>query len=62
MKILITGSEGFVGKNLVAELNNRGYTDLYLYGRNNTFSNLEEWTKDADFVYHLASVNRPEND
>jgi len=29
MKILITGSKGFVGKNLVAELRNRGYKDIF---------------------------------
>lgn len=62
MKILITGSEGFVGKNLVVELENRGYKDLYLYDRENSFEDLEKWTKDCDFVYHLAGVNRPESE
>ena len=36
MKILITGSEGFVGKNLVAELKNRDYQYLYLFDKDNT--------------------------
>ena len=36
MRILITGANGFVGKNLVAELENRGYKNLYLYDRENT--------------------------
>ena len=31
MKILITGAGGFVGKNLVAELRNRGYQDIFLF-------------------------------
>ena len=62
MKVLITGSEGFVGKNLVAELKNRGYNDLYLYDRENSIEDLKEWTKDCEFVFHLAGVNRPENE
>ena len=62
MKILITGSEGFVGRNLIAELKNRGYEDLYLYDRENSFEDLEEWTKDCEFVFHLAGVNRPETE
>lgn len=62
MKILITGSEGFVGKNLVVELQNRGYKDLYLYDRKNTLEDLEKWTLDCDFIFHLAGVNRPENE
>lgn len=62
MKILLTGSEGFVGKNLVVELENRGYKDLYLYDRENSFEDLEKWTKDCDFVFHLAGVNRPESE
>src|SRR5699024_4250517 len=62
MKILVTGSEGFVGKNLVSELKNRGYNDLYLYDKNTPFEKLEKWTKDSDFIFHLAGVNRPENE
>ncbi|PIC56152.1 capsular biosynthesis protein [Sporosarcina sp. P12(2017)] len=62
MKILITGAAGFLGKNLVAELRNQGYEDLYLYTRNNTLNDLEEYTKICDFVFHLAGVNRPENE
>lgn len=62
MKILITGYEGFVGQNLVAELKNRGYDDLYLYDRENSLEELEVWTKDCEFVFHLAGVNRPKNE
>jgi UDP-2-acetamido-2,6-beta-L-arabino-hexul-4-ose reductase len=31
MKILVTGAKGFIGKNLIAELKNRKYTDIYEY-------------------------------
>ncbi|KQL36907.1 capsular polysaccharide biosynthesis protein CapF [Psychrobacillus sp. FJAT-21963] len=59
MRILITGAAGFVGKNLVAELRNRGYNNLFLYTREQSLEDLEEFTKECDFVFHLAGVNRP---
>lgn len=62
MKVLITGSKGFVGKNLVAELKNRDYNEIYSYDRKKSLKDLEEWTKECDFVFHLAGVNRPENE
>ncbi|MBR4036164.1 MAG: NAD-dependent epimerase/dehydratase family protein [Oscillospiraceae bacterium] len=58
-KILITGATGFIGKNLTATLLQAGYTNLYLYDRENTLQQLEEYCTDADFVFHLAGVNRP---
>lgn len=59
MKILVTGSNGFIGKNLVAELRNRNYNDIYEYNRDTEISLLEDYCKQADFVFHLAGVNRP---
>ena len=59
MKILITGAKGFIGKNLVAELKNRKYMDIYEYDRATDPTSLEEYCKEADFVFHLAGVNRP---
>lgn len=61
-KVLVTGANGFVGKNLVAELRNKGYEELYLFNRENSFEELEQFTKDCDFVFHLAGVNRPLNE
>lgn len=61
MKILVTGSEGFIGKNLIAELRNRNYTDIYEYSRNTDPSLLDEYCNNADFVFHLAGVNRPKD-
>lgn len=62
MKILITGAEGFVGRNLAAELRNQGFGDLMLYSRKNALADLERFTADCDFVFHLAGVNRPEKE
>lgn len=62
MKILVTGSHGFVGKNLIAELRNRGYGDIFEYTRDTERSLLEEYTKECDFVFHLAGVNRPKEE
>jgi UDP-2-acetamido-2,6-beta-L-arabino-hexul-4-ose reductase len=62
MKILVTGAKGFVGKNLVAELNNKGYNEIFEFSRESDPSLLEKYTKECDFVFHLAGVNRPKNE
>lgn len=59
MKILITGARGFIGKNLVTELKSQGYNQLYLYDLDSGLIDLEYYTRDCDFVFHLAGVNRP---
>lgn len=61
MKILVTGANGFIGKNLIAELRNRNYNDILAYSRETAPSLFEEYCKEADFVFHLAGVNRPQN-
>ena len=61
MKILVTGAKGFIGKNLMAELKNQNYTDLLPYDRDTDPSLLDSYTRDCEFVFHLAGINRPEN-
>ena len=72
MKILVTGSNGFVGKNLIAALNNikdgkdRTHPNIVIekvfsYDVYSSYSDLETACKEADFVYNLAGVNRPKN-
>lgn len=70
MNILITGAKGFIGKNLVAELNNikegkaNGYNlspelTLFEYDMDTDQTLLDDYCKETDFVFHLAGVNRP---
>lgn len=61
MKILITGSDGFVGRNLTAQLRNQGYHDLMLYDVSTDPSLLDDYTRECEFVFHLAGVNRPQD-
>lgn len=61
MKILVTGAYGFIGKNLIAELKNRGYDEIYEYDLGCDERALDEYTKDCEFVFHLAGVNRPKD-
>ncbi|MFY9593910.1 MAG: capsular polysaccharide biosynthesis protein CapF [Caldicoprobacterales bacterium] len=62
MRILITGAKGFIGKNLVAELKNRNYTDIFEYDKDTDPDLLDKYCKEADFVFHLAGVNRPKDE
>ena len=72
MNILITGAAGFVGKNLTAALHClQNGTDrtrpklsvdrLYLYDKDSPAELLEEGCQNADFVFNLAGVNRPQD-
>jgi UDP-2-acetamido-2,6-beta-L-arabino-hexul-4-ose reductase len=59
LKILVTGANGFVGKNLVVELKNKGYKDIFEVTRETNLFKLENYIQKCDFVFHLAGVNRP---
>ena len=59
MKILVTGAKGFIGKNLIAELKNRKYDDIFEFDKETDPILLDRYCKEADFVFHLAGVNRP---
>lgn len=61
MKILITGANGFIGKNLVSHLKEKDNIDLYLFSKNDSNTILDAYLEDADFIFHLAGINRPKN-
>lgn len=72
MKILVTGAKGFVGKNLCENLKNirdgkdktrPGITidEIYEYDVDTAPELLDGYCKEADFVFNLAGVNRPQN-
>ena len=70
-KILVTGAKGFVGRNLCAQLNNikegkaRNYgvtvDAVYEYDLDSSPEELDRWCAEAEFVFNLAGVNRPQN-
>lgn len=60
--VLVTGASGFVGKNLCAHLSRRDDIKLLKFTRENTQQDLEEYVEKADFIYHLAGVNRPKTE
>lgn len=73
MNILITGAKGFVGRNLVETLKNvRDGKDktrnidsditIFEYDIDTEPALLDKYTKDCDFVFHLAGVNRPKDE
>ena len=59
---LITGANGFVGRNLCAHLELREDINLLKYDINNTMGELRTFLEQADFVFHLAGVNRPKEE
>ena len=72
MKVLVTGAKGFVGKNLVCALNNLKdgkdrtrpnikIDEVYEYDIDSNISELDEYCKNADFVFNLAGINRPKD-
>jgi UDP-2-acetamido-2,6-beta-L-arabino-hexul-4-ose reductase len=59
MKILITGSDGFIGKNLVVHLRVRSDLQLICIEKSNSQTQLAAAVTQADFIFHLAGVSKP---
>lgn len=58
MKILITGSKGFIGKHLSLSLERRGHK-IIGFTRDNNIEDLRRFIQESDFIVHLAGVMRP---
>lgn len=56
--MLVTGADGFLGKNIIARLNDLGINSI-TYTRKNCIQDLPDLIKKLDFIIHLAGENRP---
>lgn len=61
MKVLITGANGFVGQNLALHLSGRAEIEVTAFTRSHTPAQLTSAVAEADFIFHLAGVNRPKD-
>lgn len=61
MKVLITGANGFVGRNLQAHFATRKDIEVKLFTRDQSLDQLPSLVEQVDFIFHLAGVNRPED-
>jgi len=58
MSVLVTGANGFIGKNLIVHLHQLGMRTI-AYTRENSIQDLPDLIKKSDFIVHLAGENRP---
>jgi UDP-2-acetamido-2,6-beta-L-arabino-hexul-4-ose reductase len=61
MKVLVTGSKGFIGKNLVVHLSEMDNVEILEFDRDTDFSDIEKSIQGTDCILHLAGVNRPKD-
>lgn len=61
MKVLVTGAEGFIGKNLCMHLSERKDVQILRFGSGDDPGQLPAMLADVGFVFHLAGVNRPKD-
>ncbi|MBE7411784.1 MAG: NAD-dependent epimerase/dehydratase family protein [Leptospiraceae bacterium] len=59
MRVLVTGDNGFISKNLISFLKEKLEFQVFSFSRDVTDENLDSLVKKSDFIFHLAGVNRP---
>jgi len=62
MKILVTGADGFIGKNICFKLQENGLNQIKKVNRETPAKELKNNIKECDFIIHLAGINRPKNE
>ena len=61
MRIVITGADGFIGRNLSVRLGEQGFTDVVGITLESSSDDLRAALQGAGFVFHLAGINRPKD-
>lgn len=61
MKVLVTGANGFIGKNLIVHLRERAKMEILTFLKTDSVSSLSNKVAEVDCIFHLAGVNRPTN-
>lgn len=61
MQVLITGANGFIGKNLITTLNELKDISILTFSKDDSLERLNTLVNQADIIFHLAGINRPEN-
>lgn len=62
MKVLVTGANGFIAKNLISVLKELDNYELIEIDRENTTKDLNRALDEAEFIFHLAGINRPKDE
>ncbi|MDE4055087.1 NAD-dependent epimerase/dehydratase family protein, partial [Glaesserella parasuis] len=62
MKVLVTGSNGFIAKNLIQYLSEKNNIEIMLFNRQSSEEELNSMLLEADWIVHLAGINRPKNE
>ena len=61
MRILVTGANGFIAKNLISFLSEKKEIELLTYSKESKEEDLSDLISESDFIVHLAGVNRPKD-
>jgi len=62
MRVLVTGAQGFIGKNIIVRLSERQDIEVFTYTKQNNITSLAGLIHQMDVVIHLAGENRPKDE